>query len=294
MKKILLIEDDKEFIAAIREQLSDTEFKVLEITEGIRSDNIPKLDLIVEQTVKIDPDYIFADLDLIGDGNCEHGLRLLRKLCSHPKLKEKWISVLSVYVAAREFGTVEMQNHKNIAETYGAKKVIYKEDIRRNNQIDAQLLLSHLPGFEEHLPHVMIFEDQDRVIKEYEYIFRGKAICNFQRLSRLNKDLINTILQFKPDLIIVDLRLVPIKEIKEYSGLRLIRDIRGSDRLPQMVIVVCSKYINPLPDDTYDPETTAALEAGADAAFSKTPFPTAEQFLKVTKRPIKQTEEKHE
>ncbi len=278
MKKIMLIEDDKNFVDTLKEQLAERGIDLIEIEEGFKEGQAPDLEKIVQQTERKDPDYILVDLALGDTANVNPGLRLLRKLNENKRLKEKCICVISSHVSSKNYGATELRNHREQAEEYGAKKVISKEDITRDGEVIASLLLEELPGFEdETLPRVMIFEDQHGMVAEYQKIFKGKARCNFQGVTKLTEQLATTIAN-DYDLVIMDLRLKPEDIGKTHSGLRLIREMRSRRELADTPIVVCSKYVNPEPGDI-DEETDAALAAGANATFPKTPMPTAEEFL---------------
>ncbi len=285
MKKILLIEDDKSFIAAIKDQFRESEINILEIDERNYHMETLNLDRIVQQTEQIDPDYILVDLALGDTANVNPGLRLLRKLNESKRLKEKCICVLSSNVSSKSYGTSLTKNHREQAEEYGAQKVISKEDIIRNGVVIASLLLEELPGFNETLPKVIVFEDQHGIVAEYQKIFKGKARCNFQGTTKLTEQLVTTIAN-DYDLVIMDLRLSMSESGKTHAGLTLIREMRSRRELTVIPIVVCSKYINPEPGDI-DEETDAALAVGANATFPKTPMPTAEEFLRYLKRNCK-------
>ncbi len=85
-----------------------------------------------------------------------------------------------------------------------------------------------------------------------------------------------SIAEFGPDLIILDLLL--LEEID--SGFRVLRQIKESESLKNIPVVVCSKFIGP---NSKDKNRIKSLDFGAVAALSKTPFPESHDFLKYAK-----------
>lgn len=94
-----------------------------------------------------------------------------------------------------------------------------------------------------------------------------------------NDDIEQAIKEFKPDLIILDLRL----KRDEDSGFRVLRKLKESS-LRDIPVVVCSKYIRQPHDDNW----TKAMRYGAAAALPKIPFPTLEEFFEATVKENKQ------
>jgi CheY-like chemotaxis protein len=85
-----------------------------------------------------------------------------------------------------------------------------------------------------------------------------------------------SIAEFGPDLIILDLLL--LEEID--SGFRVLRQLKDSESLNTIPVVVCSKFIGP---DPKDKNRLKALGFGAAAGLSKTPFPESQDFLRYAK-----------
>lgn len=94
-----------------------------------------------------------------------------------------------------------------------------------------------------------------------------------------NDEIEQAIKQFKPDLIILDLRL----KRDEDSGFRVLRKLKESS-LRNIPVVVCSKYIRQPNDDNW----IKAMRYGAAAALPKIPFPKIEEFFNATVKEKKQ------
>ena len=283
MRRIMLIDDDRLLIDVLCKELSGSEIEIVAVEQGLIPSKAPDLDRIVEDVVAKNPDYILVDLDLVGDHKTlTHGYRLLRRLNEHPRVKGKFIAVITSHASkTSKASPTADQDAAGESLRNGAQVVISKEEILRDNRPDPYLLLKYLPGLEDitpPLPMILIFEDQSSMIQSYKEIFAGKANCRFQGVAVLTPELIRFI-STQCNLVIVDLSLTTMDEEKGHSGLRLIREMRSHKELSTIPIVVCSKYVNPLGNGV-DSDAVEAIRAGANDCFPKTPLPAAEDFLK--------------
>jgi hypothetical protein len=91
-----------------------------------------------------------------------------------------------------------------------------------------------------------------------------------------DKDIERAIMKFNPALIVLDLLL--LEEVD--SGFRILRQLKESEYLKEIPVVVISKFIG---SDRNDKYRRKSLAFGSVAALPKIPFPKPEEFLKYTK-----------
>lgn len=279
MKRVFLIEDDAQFARELALGLQDLGYTV-GIAEGLGKGVQPDRRNIMTQVEEFAPERVILDLDL-GDGNTEHGKRLLSALKQTPKLADTFRCVLSGYIPTEE--NPESRQTKSIKDELhqrGADLVLDKGQLLKGFANLARELVKLWSNGDEHppakLPRVLILEDSEGDIERYRKALKDRAECFYLSPVKPNAELMKAIQDFDPDLIVADLMLGGLKESKRYPGANIIRAIREDSQLKLKPIVVCSKYISPL---EIDPEAPGVLRKEIDKALPKFPFPTADDLL---------------
>lgn len=280
MSRILIIEDDFDFAKELCDKLSEFGYTADFLREGIQTGQEPQRDKILRQAEDFAPDGILVDLDLVGDGDLEEGLRLIGQMKRHPVLSKAWLAALSVYIDDGDSETAK--NRRKQVKERGADLAISKDKITLHHRLIPEKLIELFP---EHLrpsplPRVMIFEDSPRDIALYKKAFADRAELRILTPMKADQRLFDTLLKFDPQVIVVDLMLGAQKDQSNYQGSRIIRDISNRKEFSQCKIVVCTKYASPL--DKKPNYALWNLKAELiSCVLPKFPFPTADQFLAV-------------
>ena len=122
---------------------------------------------------------------------------------------------------------------------------------------------------------VAIFDDSEDALKEYRTLFAQERVHLWTSRGSVLRDVEKSLVEFRPQLIIVDLLIGEDRD----EGYRLIRDLSRVRALEGVPIAVCSKLINESPAGKKERDACRNLP-GVKAAFGKIPeFPEAEELL---------------
>ncbi len=279
MKRVFLIEDDGDYARELAAGLRDLGYTV-GMAEGLAKDTPPDRGKILAQAESFCPDRVILDLDL-GDG-LEQGKRLLSELRRSPVLAKASLDVLSVHVSLEEnAGSREMKSaREEVQRQRGAGLVLHKSQIGTRGSPDAAKLVALWPKGAEpvvaNLPRVLVLEDSPGDVERYQQALQDRAKCLFLSPVQATDELMKTIREFDPALIVVDLMLGGEINQRKYPGARIIKTIREDSRLKGKHIVVCSKYISP---EDKNPSAPDVPPGAIDKALPKFPFPTADDLL---------------
>lgn len=134
-------------------------------------------------------------------------------------------------------------------------------------------------GKDSDLIRVAIFDDATVAMDQYKDIFEGRGVRLWTCRGSVLRDVEQSLVSFRPQLIIVDLLIGKARE----DGYRLVKDLSRVRELTGVPIAICSKLINEADAGKRERESCLLLP-GVKEAFGKVPeFPQIGAFLNLIK-----------